>query len=103
MGKSEFEKSMLKAVPNHTHKYTATLITGTGGEGEIYLRCEDTCPIGSSIIFPHNPRKYYGEQIAKEIKAKICYDFHCVPDEQDVCNVMRLSLLDAAAIARGEK
>ena len=43
------------------------------------------------------------EQIAREIEAKICYDFHCEPDEQEVCNVMRLSLLDATSIARGEK
>ena len=42
------------------------------------------------------------EQIAREIEAKICYDFHCEPDEQDVCNAMRLSLEDAAALARGE-
>ena len=94
MGKSEFEKSMLKAVPNHTHKYTATLITGTGGEGEIYLRCEDTCPIGSSITFPCNPRKHYGEQIAREIEASNVNVFMTTPE------TIRAHY---AAIARGGK
>ena len=94
MGKSEFEKSMLKAVSNHTHRYTVTVIGDGSEQGEIYLRCEDTCPIGSSITFPCNPRKHYGEQIAREIEASNVNVFMTTPE------TIRAHY---AAIARGGK
>ena len=98
MSKGDFEKLMSQAVEHHTHRYTATIITGINGQGEIYLRCEDTCFIGSSITFPLNPRKFYGEQIAREIEGLIT-EPHEVGESCSDCEFIR----QAAAIARGEK
>ena len=59
---------------------------------------EDTCPIGSSITFPRNPRKYYGEQIAREIEARIVERGENEPWDKDI----NVGLKEAASIARGE-
>ena len=75
-----------KPIVTHTHKFIVTteIMNGDTKVGEIRMRCESCV---CEMIFPTNPRAYYGEQIAREIEAD--------PDATTI------SIKLAAAIARG--
>ena len=91
-----------KPIVTHTHKFLVTteIMNGDIKVGEIRMRCESCV---CEMIFPTNPRAYYGEQIAREImERKENKKLSCAPSSIQLCECdIGRAFDEAAAIARG--